>query len=88
MEIEADIIRKYEEYAKKKGFKLNPNNEMVEAIITGLLHNEEKYGKRYCPCRRVTEDPKEDKKIICPCVYHEKEIEEQGHCHCQLFFKK
>jgi len=30
---------------------------------------------------------KEDKKKICPCVWHKDEIREMGHCHCMLFMR-
>ena len=82
------LIKEYEEYAQKFGFKLNPNREIVERIIKGLLENEKKYGARYCPCRRVTGSREEDKKKICPCDFMQTEIEEQGHCLCSLFFKE
>ena len=82
-----NIINDYEKYAEQNGFRLNPDKKMVEVIIKGLIKNEEKFGKRYCPCRRVKGEPELDKKIICPCVYHKKEIEDQGHCHCFLFVK-
>jgi ferredoxin-thioredoxin reductase catalytic chain len=82
-----ELIKKYEEYAKESGFKLNPNEKIIESVIEGLLMREEKFGARYCPCRRVTQDKEEDKKIICPCMYHKEEIEKDGHCHCNLFVK-
>jgi len=81
------LIREYEEYAKKNGFKLNPDRRIVEGVIKGLLMNEKKFGRRYCPCRKVEGIPEVDKKIICPCIYHKKEIEKYGHCHCLLFVK-
>lgn len=82
------IIEEYERYAKENGLILNPNREAVERIIRGLLQNEKKCGARYCPCRRVTGDPEEDKKKICPCDFMQTEIEEQGHCLCGLFWKE
>lgn len=82
------LIREYEEYAQKNGFKLNPNKEAVGKIIKGLLANEKKYGARYCPCRRVTGNQEEDTPKICPCIYHREEIERLGHCLCGLFFKE
>jgi ferredoxin-thioredoxin reductase catalytic chain len=82
-----ELIKKYEEYAKENGFKLNPDKKIVEGVIKGLLMREEKSGARYCPCRRTTGDDDEDSKIICPCVYHKDEIEKDGHCHCNLFVK-
>ena len=78
----------YEEYAKTNGFKLNPNREVVARIVKGLLEREKKFGKRYCVCRRITGNSEEDEKIACPCIYAPKEIEERGHCFCNLFFKK
>jgi ferredoxin-thioredoxin reductase catalytic subunit len=81
------IYESSKKYADKKGYKLNPDKEMLDIIIDGLAKNQEKYGKRYCPCRILTDDEEENKKIICPCVFHEEEIELNGMCHCALFFK-
>ncbi len=85
--LDAVMIKGYEEYAAGKGFKLNPNKVVVEKIIRGLLENEKKYGKRYCPCRRATGIAANDTKNICPCAYHLEEIEKLGHCLCGLFVK-
>lgn len=82
------VIEGYQKYADENRFKLNPNQEVVGRLIKGLLENEKKYGQRYCPCRRVTGNKEEDKSKICPCIWHRKEIEEQGHCFCGLFFKE
>jgi len=75
------------EYAEKSGFKLNSDEKTVERIVDGIFRNEEKFGKKYCPCRRVKGDEQEDKKIICPCIYHKDEIEKDGKCFCGLFVK-
>ncbi len=83
-----EIIKRYEDYAKKSGFRLNPDRATVERLIRGLLANEKKYGARYCPCRRVTGNIEEDRLKICPCKWHREEIERDGHCHCWLFFRK
>lgn len=80
-------IKEYEEYAKQNGFKLNPKKEVVERIVKGLFENEKKYGKKYCPCRRITGNEEEDKLKICPCYWHKEEIEKDGHCTCYLFVK-
>lgn len=82
-----EIIKHYEEYAKKNKFKLNPNREVVERLIKGMLENEKKFGERYCPCRRITGNKEEDKGKICPCYWHQEEIERDGHCVCGLFVK-
>lgn len=87
-DIEEGMIKSYREYAEKNGFRLNPNWEVVERLIKGLLENEKKYGQKYCPCRRVSENSEEDKPKICPCFWHRQEIEKDGHCFCGLFVKR
>lgn len=80
------ILRFARAYAKAQGFVLNPNPEKLDEIISGLTYNQKKYGFRYCPCRPLSGDPKEDEKKICPCFWHRDEIERDGHCHCGLFW--
>ncbi len=82
-----NLIKEYEEYAIKNGFRLNPNKEVVKTVIKGLLENEKKYNVRYCPCRRVTGNPEEDKLKICPCFWHKEEIGKNGQCLCGLFVR-
>jgi ferredoxin-thioredoxin reductase catalytic chain len=88
---EEETIRKmksgFAKYAESQGFRLNPDDRIVEGLCRGMLANEKKHGARYCPCRLVTGNKQEDKKIICPCVYHKDEIARDGHCHCSLFVK-
>jgi len=88
MESTEELKKKYKEYAENNGFTLNPDEKTVERVITGLLRNEEKYGEKYCPCRRVSGNKEEDAKKICACVWHKDEIEKDGHCFCNLYVKK
>mgnify|MGYP001568636202 CR=1 FL=1 len=81
------LIDEYNEYAKNNGFRLNPDRKAVERIVSGLLKNEEKYGKKYCPCRRISGNEAEDSKKICPCFWHKDEIKKDGHCLCNLYVK-
>ena len=81
-------IEKAEKVAEKKGWKVNPDKKYAQEIIEGLNKNKEKKGKAFCPCRVVTGDPEEDKKIICPCIYSPMEILQDGKCHCGLYVKK
>lgn len=81
------LIQEYKEYVRENGFSLNPNRKMVEGIVKSLLEREKKFSARYCPCRRITGNEEDDKKIICPCVFHRQEIEKDGHCLCGLFVK-
>lgn len=87
-EREQEIMKTCENYASSSGFKLNDNKEFLNAIIKGLIKNEEHHGKLFCPCRPVTGNKEKDKKIVCPCIYHKEEIITDGKCHCSLFFKK
>jgi len=83
-----DLLKKSQEYADKAGLKLNPNQKVVDGILRGLLRNKQFKGDIYCPCRVVTGNKEEDKKIVCPCIYHLQEIKDMGHCKCTLFVKK
>jgi len=81
------IIKNYQDYAQKNGFRLNPDRKAVEKLVAGLLANEKKWGAKYCPCRRITGNKEEDRPKICPCQWHKEEIEKDGHCFCGLFVK-
>ncbi|NHI93492.1 MAG: ferredoxin:thioredoxin reductase [Candidatus Lokiarchaeota archaeon] len=73
--------------AKVKGWKLNPDMERVEFVIKGLNKNKKEKGYFYCPCKIVFGDIEKDKRIICPCQDSQMEIDRDGHCHCELFYK-
>ena len=81
------LLRRCRDYARKNGFYLNPNKQIVGGLIKALLKREKKYGKKYCPCRRVTENQKKNEKIICPCIYCRQEVKKNGHFHCFLFVR-
>jgi ferredoxin-thioredoxin reductase catalytic subunit len=83
---EQELRDKLQAYADSKNLKLNPNEKAVEGIIRGLLRNKKFNGDIYCPCRKVIGDKEEDKKIVCPCIYHLQEIKEMNHCKCTLFW--
>jgi len=81
-----EILSWVREYAEEKGLALNTDDRQLTAVIRGLVRNRLKHGERYCPCRIRSGDTEKDRLIICPCAYHEDEIENEGHCHCNLFF--
>jgi ferredoxin-thioredoxin reductase catalytic chain len=86
-EEEIKRIREWaEEYARKRGWKLNPNEKQLNIILRGLARLKNRTGEQYCPCRVRSGDKEQDKIIICPCIYHGDEIAQEGHCHCNLFF--
>jgi ferredoxin-thioredoxin reductase catalytic subunit len=85
---EKELIEKSKQHADSAGISLNPDEQVVNGVIKGLLRNRETKGELYCPCRMVTGNKDKDAEIVCPCVYHRGEIELQGFCHCRLFVKK
>ncbi len=75
---------------KQFGFVQNPNSEINDGVAMGLARNRLIYGKRYCPCFIVQGETEEERKKadnrICPCKPAlEKEIPEDGVCHCGIF---
>jgi len=74
--------------AKDKGWVLNPDEKQMSTDLRGLARNKARFGEMYGPCRLRSGEPEKDKIIICPCIYHEEEIEQEGKCHCNLFFKR
>ena len=77
-----------EQYAAENGFALNPDPDIAGMVIRGLAKRQLKFGKPYCPCRVMSEDPTEDDRIVCPCEFHREEVERDGICHCRLLVRK
>lgn len=82
-----EIRARLEQYLDGKDFYFNPDPDTVESILKAMSMRFEKFGKDYCPCRRVTGVAEKDELIVCPCAYHEQEVATDGHCHCYLFTK-
>lgn len=89
-------LEKTERFADKvcesRGWVLGPNADVNEGVIMGLARHKLLYGKRFCPCYMVEEDQdrpghfKSSDDRICPCKPAiEKEIPEEGICHCQIY---
>lgn len=79
-----NIYKKFELHLKNHPeITLNENERIVNGVCNLLEINCERYGEYYCPCRleRTHEN-------ICPCIHHLMEIDEKGHCCCNLFVKK
>ena len=79
-----------EKVNKQFGFVQNPDEEVNEGVAMGLARNRLIYGKRYCPCFIVQGKTEEERKTannrICPCKPAlEKEIPQDGVCHCGIF---
>ncbi len=72
------------------GWVYNPHAEINEGVQLGLARNKFLYGKYFCPCFMVEEDESGKARSvddrICPCKPAiEKEIPEDGVCHCGIY---
>ncbi|MDT8339473.1 MAG: ferredoxin-thioredoxin reductase catalytic domain-containing protein [Sulfurimonas sp.] len=74
---------------KQFGWVYNPQAEVNEGVQMGLARNKMMYGKRFCPCfmvETVNDKPRSVEDRICPCKPAiEKEIPEDGLCHCGIY---
>ncbi len=74
---------------KQFGWEYNPEQEVNEGVQMGLARNKMMYNKLFCPCFMVEEVDGKYKSVddrICPCTPAiEKEIPENGSCHCGIF---
>ena len=74
---------------KQFGWEYNPQEEINEGVQMGLARNKLMYNKRFCPCFMVEEHDGQFQSVdnrTCPCTPAlEKEIPQEGICHCQIF---
>ena len=63
--------------------KITDDKELAQDILNKLKENQEKYGKRYCPCIPPYLYNSDDNVCICKSF----EAIEEGTCHCGLFIK-
>ncbi|MDO8445187.1 MAG: DUF3422 family protein [Deltaproteobacteria bacterium] len=78
-------VEKLRTEARQTGYLLNPEEEAVNTLVSGLLKNEVRYGYRSCPCRLSTGDYNKDCDIICPCAYRDWDLDTYGRCYCGLY---
>jgi len=71
--------------AKRNGYHITLDSELLTALLEGLKKNEERYGYPSCPCRMATGYFEIDRDIICPCDYRDPDVLEYGLCYCSLF---
>ena len=74
--------------AESAGYHINPDRELTQGLIQGLLVNEKRYGYRACPCRLAGSNREEDLDIICPCDYRDPDLVEFGACYCALYISE
>ena len=83
--VQREVRQRLEKWLENTPYQFNPDTPTVDTIIKGLALRRLKYGEEYCPCRVVGEDKEKNKGIICPCIYHNEEIAQNGVCFCGLF---
>ncbi|MDZ4655425.1 MAG: ferredoxin-thioredoxin reductase catalytic domain-containing protein [Coriobacteriia bacterium] len=70
------------------GYKFNTEDEFVDEVLASELEILEKTGDVFCPCRIRTGDPKEDTKIVCPCIpFYLEQFAAMRKCWCGLFIR-
>ncbi|HEY5539942.1 MAG TPA: ferredoxin-thioredoxin reductase catalytic domain-containing protein [Coriobacteriia bacterium] len=84
-----DDLKAYmEPFAAHLGYKLNTETEFVHDVLESELLLLERDGDVYCPCRMRTGDPKEDLKIVCPCIpFYADQFAAMQKCWCGLFIR-
>jgi len=71
-----------------KGYYFNEDMDMTMPLLESLITNKERLGYMACPCRLANGELKNDKDILCPCVYREEDVKEYGACYCALYVSK
>ena len=84
----ADLMEYMGPFAARLGYKFNTDADFVGMVLDGELELLEQTGDVYCPCRMRTGDPKEDAKIICPCIpFYRDQFAGMRKCWCGLFIR-
>ncbi len=75
-------------FVARLGYKFNTDEDFVRMVLEGELEVLEQTGDVYCPCRIRTGDPKEDLKIVCPCIpFYRDQFAGLRKCWCGLFIR-
>jgi ferredoxin-thioredoxin reductase catalytic chain len=74
-------------FADREGYDFNADAERVNKVIGLMTRNLEDFGSYYCPCKQ-SHPLEPDKDVLCPCPEAAREIAEEGHCFCRLFYKR
>lgn len=75
-------------FAARLGYKFNTESDFVDEVLTSEIEILDRDGDVYCPCRVRTGDPKEDVRIICPCIpFYSDQFAALRKCWCGLFIR-
>jgi nitrite reductase/ring-hydroxylating ferredoxin subunit/ferredoxin-thioredoxin reductase catalytic subunit len=85
----ADLRKYMAPFADRLGYKFNTDDEFVEEVLASEIEILDATGDVFCPCRVRTGDPKEDAKIVCPCIpFYRDQFAGLKKCWCGLFILK
>lgn len=73
------LLERAKKQAKEHKLALNPNKQVVDSVIKGLMFSKKNFGEHYCPCK-----PLHVAANVCMC----EEVRNGGKCVCGLFVKK
>ena len=84
----ADLKAYMEPFAAHLGYKFNTETDFVDDVLESELVVLDRDGDVYCPCRMRSGDPKEDLKIVCPCIaFYADQFAAMQKCWCGLFIR-
>ncbi len=85
----ADLRAYMAPFADRLGYKFNTDDEFVDEVLASEIEILDATGDVFCPCRVRTGDPKEDAKIVCPCIpFFRDQFAGLRKCWCGLFILK
>ena len=83
-----DLRAFMEPFAARLGYRFNDDEEFVAEVLESEIEILERDGDLFCPCRVRTFDPKEDVRIVCPCIpFYLDEFAASRKCWCGLFVR-
>ena len=76
----------YQRVVHPLGYKLTPDEELVEFLLEQEVKLEQDHGAPYCPCQGRSGVRAEDMLIVCPCIpFHREHFDKMKRCWCGLF---
>jgi nitrite reductase/ring-hydroxylating ferredoxin subunit/ferredoxin-thioredoxin reductase catalytic subunit len=76
-------------FVERLGYKFNTETDFVDEVLQSEIEILARDGDVFCPCRIRTGDPKEDLKIVCPCIpFYREQFAAIRKCWCGLFIRQ
>jgi len=79
----------FEGVVDKLGYKISPDEELVNDLLDAEVQLERRFGLPFCPCQPRTNKRSDDMLIVCPCIpFHRKHYDAMKRCWCGLYVHK